>query len=201
MPPIGGGGGTIGVWAERLVKVGATVFRQEPDQLCSFRPINCVVDESPGALGGEQTAPSECVEVMRQRRSRQLNSALDLLHAISLRSGANQQAEDLEPVLLPQGAKLFDVSVHYDLSSIIEMTRMQQSRAQIFGKHLSLATIRRTRFAFGRPSNPYSAPFWLIVHRGLRRSACVKTVSAAIVDAFRREARFLRGGRYRHYRD
>jgi len=41
---------------------------------------------------------------------------------------------------------------------------------------------------------PTLRPVWLIVHQDLRRSARIKVVSAAIVDAFRREARVLRDG-------
>jgi hypothetical protein len=38
-----------------------------------------------------------------------------------LRSGADQHPEDLEPVLLPERPELFDVTIHYDNSSIIEI--------------------------------------------------------------------------------
>jgi DNA-binding transcriptional LysR family regulator len=41
---------------------------------------------------------------------------------------------------------------------------------------------------------PILRPVWLIVHQDLRRSARIKVVSAAIVNAFRREARVLRDG-------
>jgi DNA-binding transcriptional LysR family regulator len=47
---------------------------------------------------------------------------------------------------------------------------------------------------------PIVRPVWLIVHQDLRRSARIKAVSAAIVDAFQRESKLLRHGRYRHDR-
>src|SRR5713101_3277235 len=50
------------------------------------------------------------------------------------------------------------------------------------------------------PEQPLLRPVWLIVHQDLRRSGRIQAVSAAIVDAFRREARSLRHGRYRHNR-
>jgi len=50
------------------------------------------------------------------------------------------------------------------------------------------------------PEQPVLRPVWLIVHQDLRRSARVKAVSAAIVDAFRRDARVLLHGQYRHNR-
>jgi DNA-binding transcriptional LysR family regulator len=44
---------------------------------------------------------------------------------------------------------------------------------------------------------PILRPVWLIVHQDLRRSARIRVVSAAILEAFRRETRTLREGRYR----
>ena len=103
------------------MKVGATILGHEADQLCGLRPIDRVVDEAAGAMCGQQPASGQCVQVMRQGRAGHLDPVLDLVHAGSLRPGAHQHAEDREPVFMPQGAELFDVPIHYDLSSIIEI--------------------------------------------------------------------------------
>jgi len=53
------------------------------------------------------------------------NLAPDFVHALSLRPSSNQQAKDLEPVLLTQSAELLHIILHSDLSSIIEMNQTQ----------------------------------------------------------------------------
>jgi hypothetical protein len=126
-----GGWRTIRRCAQRLVQVGATVFGYEPDQLSGFRPIDRVVDKSPGAMRTQQSASGQCVQVMRQRRARHPDAPLDLFHAASLRAGAHQQAEDLEPAGLSQRAQLRHELLHYDNSSIIEMTGMQTDGTRI----------------------------------------------------------------------
>jgi hypothetical protein len=46
----------------------------------------------------------------------------------------------------------------------------------------------------GRSEPPLLRPVWLLAHQDLRGSTRVKLVSAAIVDAFRRNAKILRDG-------
>ena len=46
----------------------------------------------------------------------------------------------------------------------------------------------------GRSEPPLLRPVWLLVHQDLRGSTRVKLVSAAVVDAFRRNAKILRDG-------
>jgi hypothetical protein len=67
---------------------------------------------------------------MRKRGAGHFDPALYVLDALTLRSGADQEAEDLEPACLSQGIELFDVSIHYDLSSTIEMLSMQGLRTR-----------------------------------------------------------------------
>jgi len=50
-----------------------------------------------------------------------LKSALDVIYAVALRSRADQQPEDLEPILVAKCAELFDPPFHYVISSIIEI--------------------------------------------------------------------------------
>jgi hypothetical protein len=65
---------------------------------------------------------------MRKRGAGHLEAALDLIHALSLWTGANQQAENFETIFLPQSGKLFDPTFHPDISSIIELYESQRTR-------------------------------------------------------------------------
>jgi hypothetical protein len=80
-----------------------------------------VIDEAPGAACCQQTGASQIVEVMRQRGARHFEAAFDLIYALSLWTGANEQPENCESIFLPQSCKLFDPSVHPDISSSIEL--------------------------------------------------------------------------------
>jgi hypothetical protein len=62
---------------------------------------------------------------MRKRGAGHFHPALYLLDALALHSGAHQEAEDLQPARLSQGVELFDVTIQYDISSIIEISLMQ----------------------------------------------------------------------------
>ena len=81
-----------------------------------------MVDEAPVTTCSQQTGASQSVEVVRKRGAWHLEAALDLIHALSFWTGANEQSENFETVLLPQSRKLFDPSVHPGISSIIELS-------------------------------------------------------------------------------
>ena len=80
-----------------------------------------MVDEAPVTTCSQQTGASQSVEVVRKRGAWHLEAALDLIHALSLWTGADEQPENFETTFLPQGRKLFDPAVHSDISSIIEL--------------------------------------------------------------------------------
>jgi hypothetical protein len=64
---------------------------------------------------------------MRQGGARHLEAAFYFIHALPLRTGADEQPKNFETVFLAQGRKLFDPSVHHDISSIIELYEEQES--------------------------------------------------------------------------
>ena len=101
--------------------LGATVLGQKTNQARGFGPIHRVIDETPGPLCGAQSGTGQGVEMMGQRRARHLERALDLLDAFALKTSAHQQAENPQAIFLSQGGELFDASLHYDISSIIEL--------------------------------------------------------------------------------
>ena len=102
--------------------VRAAVFGQKPDQLCGLGPVDRVVDKAAGALRRQQPRTLQRVEVVRERRARHFHAPLDLIDALAFRPRAHQEAEDFQPVLLPQGAELFNVTYHRYISSIIEVS-------------------------------------------------------------------------------
>ena len=120
--PAVGGHRTTRHGAERRMQIGAAVFGHKPDQLGGLGPIDRVVDKSPRAAArsaariastrpGDATASNAGI----------LDPAPDLFDALTLRAGPHQQPKNLEPILLSERAKLFDVPLHYDNSSIIEI--------------------------------------------------------------------------------
>ena len=100
--------------------LGTAILSQKADQSGRLAPVQGVKNKPSGAPRAQQARPRERVQMMRQRRTRHLQPTLDVVDAVALRASPHQQAEDLEPVLLPQRAELFDVLVHYVISSIVE---------------------------------------------------------------------------------
>jgi hypothetical protein len=101
--------------------LGATVLGKKANQVRSLPPIHSVVDNTAGAPSREQARASQRIEMMGKGGTRPFQSPLDVINALAVRSRADQQPEDLQPVLLAQRAELFDVPCHYVISSIIEI--------------------------------------------------------------------------------
>jgi hypothetical protein len=100
--------------------LGAAILGKKANQARSLAPVHGVKDETAGAPRAQQAGTSQRVQMMGKSGARHLEPPLDVVHAIAFRPRADQQAEDLQPVLLAQGAELFDSPIHYDISSIIE---------------------------------------------------------------------------------
>ena len=89
-----------------------------------------MVDEAPGSTCGQQTGASQGIEVVRKRGPRHLDAAFDLVHALPLWTGADEQPENFEAIFLPEGSKLFDTPLHPDISSTIELYLEQEEPAE-----------------------------------------------------------------------
>ncbi|HEY2525943.1 MAG TPA: hypothetical protein VGI29_12840 [Candidatus Binataceae bacterium] len=83
--------------------LGAAIFGQKPKQGRGLAPVYRVVDKTAGAPRGKQAGARQRVEVVRQRRTRQLEPPLDFVNALALGPGTDEEAKDLQPILLAEG--------------------------------------------------------------------------------------------------
>jgi hypothetical protein len=113
------------LWASGLrelyVHVCATIFREKANEVRRLTPVHSVVDKAARTPRAQQAGAGKRVEMVRECGTGHPEPALDLIDAVALRPGADQQPEDAQAILLSQGAELFDPPLHYDISSIIEM--------------------------------------------------------------------------------
>jgi hypothetical protein len=115
------------------VQIGTAVFGQEANQARGLSPVHGVIDKTPGATRADQAGAGQRFEVMRERRARHFEPPPDLVDAIAVRTGADQDAKDFEPIFLSKCAELRDPLFHYDISGIIELSTRSRGAASNSG--------------------------------------------------------------------